>query len=298
MIVSQQKDVAIKQYSLQESSSLGSTVFDIVEAKGEFIRRKSNFLVPHRKDFYFFCLVRNGSSRHWVDFVPYTLQPNTFYFSSPQQVQVKEQTEPMTGIMLSFTEEYLQLEGNQSLRKLPIIQNPDNAHELALAPEHMQFLDELLDKMVVEFNTEHSWRNTMLQSYVNVLLIYLSRIYIDQSQTVHRSPDRGLLKKFSAFIDTHYNTLHQVADYADLMNLTPGHLNDRIKQQSGKTAIEHIHERLVLEAKRRLLHTDLSAKEIAWQLGFEDDAYFHRFFKRLTGETPATFRTTIREMYH
>lgn len=298
MIVDKQRDVAIIQYSLQKSSTIGSTVFEVVETSGDLRRLKSNYLVPHRKDFYFLCLVRNGSSRHWVDFVPYTLHPNTFYFSSPQQVQVKEKTEPMDGIILSFTEEYLQLEENQSLRRLPIIQNPDNAHELNLTSDNMQFLEDVLGKMLVEFNTERSWRNGMLQSYVNILLIYLSRLYTEQFQPDHVSPDRALLKRFRTYIDSHYSTLHQVADYADLMNLTPGHLNDRIKQQSGKTAIEHVHERLMLEAKRRLLHTDCSAKEIAWQLGFEDVAYFHRFFKRLAGATPATFRTTIREMYH
>ncbi|WP_338869299.1 helix-turn-helix domain-containing protein [Spirosoma sp. SC4-14] len=297
MIVAPDKEVGIPTYSLQQSSSLGNRIFEIVESKGEVRRHRSNFLIPHRKDFYFLCLVRDGSSRHWVDFVPYTLQPNTFYFAVPHQIQVKEATKPMDGIMLSFTEEYLQLEENRSLRQLPIIQNPDNGHELTLTSENRQFLDDLLQKILVEFNSSHSWRNSMLQSYVSVLLIYLSRLYVEQIQLVRVSPDRRLLNEFRAYIESHYSQLHQVADYADLLNITPGHLNDRIKQQSGKTAIGHIHERLVLEAKRLLLHTDLSAREIAWQLGFEDAAYFHRFFKRLTGETPTAFRTAIREMY-
>jgi len=297
MIVAQEKETAIPTYSLQQSSSFGNSVFEIVETKGEVRRYRSNFLIPHRKDFYFLCLVRDGSSRHWVDFVPYTLQPNTFYFAVPHQIQVKEATKPMDGIMLSFTEEYLQLEENRSLRQLPIIQNPDNGHELALTTENRQFLDDLLQKILAEFNGNQGWRNGMVQSYVSVLLIYLSRLYVEQIQAERISPGRRLLNAFRTYIQNHYSRLHQVADYADLLNITPGHLNDRIKQQSGKTAIEHIHERLVLEAKRLLLHTDLSAKEIAWQLGFEDAAYFHRFFKRLTGDTPTAFRTMIREMY-
>ncbi len=296
-MIAQGKDTAIPIYSLQQSSSLGSSQFEVIESNGEFRRHRSNFLIPHRKDYYFLCFVRHGSSRHWVDFVPYTLQPNTFYFSVPQQVQVKEKTEPLEGIMLSFTEEYLQLDENRSLRQLPIIQNPDDAHELTLLPEHVQFLEDLLKKILIEFNTDRNWRSKMLQSYVSILLIYVSRLYVQQVKAKGSLADRGLLKQFRAYIDEHYATLHQVADYAGLLHLTPGHLNDRIKQQSGKTPIEHIHERLVLEAKRLLLHTELSAKEIAWQLGFEDAAYFHRFFKRLTGETPTAFRTDIREMY-
>ncbi|MBC3784727.1 helix-turn-helix domain-containing protein [Spirosoma utsteinense] len=298
MIVDQEKDVAIRQYSLQESSSLGSSVFEITKAGGNLRKLRSNVFVPHRKDYYFLCLVKAGNSHHWVDFIPYTTQPNRLYFTSPQQVQVKEETEPMDVIILSFTEEYLQLDENHSLRQLPIIQNPENSHELKLLPDHVLFIEDLLGKMLVEFNAGQTWRTGMLHAYMSVLLIYLSRLYTEQYQADTTSPDRTLLNRFRTYIDSRYHTLHQVADYADLLNLTPGHLNDRIKQQSGKTAIEHIHERLVLEAKRRLLHTNLSAKEIAWQLGFEDAAYFHRFFKRLAGNTPANFRTTIREMYH
>ncbi len=68
--------------------------------------------------------------------------------------------------------------------------------------------------------------------------------------------------------------------------------------QSGRPAIKHIHERLVLEARRLLFHTDNSLKEIGFDLGFSDASYFNRFFKRETGVTPAGYRSNIRKMYH
>ncbi|RRB15618.1 helix-turn-helix transcriptional regulator [Larkinella knui] len=288
---------AIAQYSLEESSSLASRYFEILDVEGQFRRHKANFLLPHRKDYYFFCLVRQGSSRHWVDYVPYTLQANRFYFTGPQQIQVKEKTEPLSGIMLSFTEEYLQLQENQALRQLPILENPEQGHELRLEPDQVQFLEDVLRKMLQEFAARHDWRNRMLHSYLNVLLIYLSRLYTGSFSGGIAGPDLALLKRFRAAIDQHFHRLHHVADYAELLHLTPNHLTDRIKQQSGKTAIQHIHERLMLEAKRQLFHTDRSVSEIAWQLGFEDASYFHRFFKRLEGKTPSFFRTSTREMY-
>ncbi|HTN39338.1 MAG TPA: helix-turn-helix domain-containing protein, partial [Arachidicoccus sp.] len=61
---------------------------------------------------------------------------------------------------------------------------------------------------------------------------------------------------------------------------------------------KHIHERLVLEARRLLFHTDNTLKEIAFDLGFAEASYFNRFFKRETGITPAAYRANIREMYH
>jgi AraC family transcriptional activator of pobA len=71
-----------------------------------------------------------------------------------------------------------------------------------------------------------------------------------------------------------------------------------VKEQSGKSAIMHIHERIVLEAKRLVFHTNSSVKEIAFELGFEDASYFNRFFKRLTGITPVEYKNAIRKMYH
>jgi len=75
-------------------------------------------------------------------------------------------------------------------------------------------------------------------------------------------------------------------------------LSDVVKTQSGKPAIKHIHDRLVMEARRLLFHTDNSLKDISFDLGFSDASYFNRFFKRETGVTPASYRAKIRKMYH
>ncbi|MGI4862854.1 MAG: helix-turn-helix domain-containing protein, partial [Janthinobacterium lividum] len=111
-------------------------------------------------------------------------------------------------------------------------------------------------------------------------------------------PTEGpLLARFTNLLDTHYASLHQVSDYAARLRLRPGVLNEQLRQQSGKTAGTLLHERLVLEARRLLFHTGLSVAEIAFALGFEDPSYFSRFFRRLTGQAPAAYRVTAREMY-
>jgi AraC family transcriptional activator of pobA len=291
-------ETSIPGYSLQQSSSLGSTMIEIRASNGSYPKRAANFLIPHRKDYYLFVFVKNGNSRHWIDFTPYTLKPNTFYFTVPHQVHLKEQSEPLEGILACFTEEFLQLEENSMLTQLPIIQNPDNGHELSLQPQDVEFVEDMMLKMLTEFNAGHDWRNQMLQAYLRVLLIYLSRLYTEQFDTKRLLPDRVLLKKFRGLIEDNYLGLHHVAAYAEVLNITPGYLNDVVKQQSGKTAIVHIHERLIVESKRKLMHTGLSVKQIAYELGFEDAAYFNRFFKRITNTTPVGYRTSIRKMYH
>jgi AraC-like DNA-binding protein len=287
----------IPTYPLLQRDGRVGALIEVREVTGGEAVIDNGFLIPHRKDYYLFVLVRAGSSRHWVDFMPYTIKPDHFYFTVPQQVHLKEDVAPMQGFITGFTEEFLLLEENRTLRQLPVIQNPAGAHELVLGPPDVVYLEDVMGKMLAEFNTGGNWHNQMLASWLRVLVIYLSRLYTDQFGDSKITQNHCLLKSFQQLIGEHYRHLHDVTGYANLLNLTPGYLNDVVKGQSGKTAISHIHGRLTVEAKRRLLHTHLSVKQIADELGFEDAAYFNRFFKRLTGATPIGYRQHIREMY-
>lgn len=288
----------IPQYPFEQDAETGNKMFRIHKNDCVINYKKSDFLVPHRKDYYFMAFVQAGSSRHWIDMKPYTLQPNTFYFTVPHQVHLKEDGQALTGITLSFSEEFLATDETGFFKKLPIIRNPLNGHELALEPQDVVFIEDILEKLYTEYHNDHEWQHNMLLAYMKTLLIYLSRLYTQQFSETPASPERQLLKQYLASIETSYTTLHDVAAYADLLNISAGHLSDLVKEQSGKTAIAHIHERLILEAKRLLFHSDYAIKEIAFRLGFEDASYFNRFFKRLAEQTPAEYRSHIREMYH
>lgn len=297
MAVLLESESIIPSYTLQQSSEIGSTMIEVLESYGGLPKRTVDFLAPHRKDYHLLVFVHKGCNRHWVDFTPYTLKPDTFYFTVPHQVHLKEEVEPMEGLMLCFTREFLQLEENYSLGNLPIVKNPHNGHELSLLPEDVAFVEDTMRKMLAEFKSANDWRNQMLQAYLRVLLIYLSRLYTEQYAEQTLVPDKVMLKRFQSLIEANYRSQHNVLAYADMLNITPGYLNEVVKQQGGKTAIMHIHERLIMEARRMLMHTELSVKQIANALGFEDAAYFNRFFKRLTDSTPIAYRTQIREMY-
>jgi AraC family transcriptional activator of pobA len=288
----------IPKHALVPDAISGNTIFAINKADCRINYERSDFLIPHRKDYYFWAFVKQGSSKHWIDTKPYVLKPDTFYFTIPHQVHLKEEAQPFTGIILGFTEEFLGLEENSLLRQLPIIQNPDNGHELALSAADVFFIEDMLEKIYAENNTVSGWQYSMLMSYMRVLMIYLSRLYVEQFSNVDTAPDRILLKRYLHKIEENYMQYHEVSAYADMLNISAGHLSEVVKQQSGKPAIVHIHERLIMETKRLLFHTDNSIKEIAFRLGFEDASYFNRFFKRIVNDTPVAYRTAIREMYH
>lgn len=287
----------IPVYSLAENSRTGNRLIELAEAaEGSPAMIEPAFLIPHRKNYYLFVLVRQGDSRHWVDSIPYTLKADTFYFTIPHQVHLKEEMRPMRGIALRFTEEFLQMDENRGLAELPLLRNPAGGHELRLSAADLAFVEEKMCEMLKEFRGDGSWKNQMLTAQLRVLVIYLSRLYTGQFGS-DANNDRRLLHEFQALVEEHYRQDHEVGDYAARMHISPGHLNDRVKEQSGKSAIHHIHARILVEAKRQLLYSDETVKEMTDALGFGDPAYFNRWFRRLTGETPMRWRATIREMY-
>ena len=260
---------------------------------------QDDLLIPHRKDHYLLVFMRRGGSSHWIDMTQYTLKDNTIYYAAPNQIIVKEGVGELWSTGIAFTPEFLSLQENDALSRLPFIQNSKNAHELLLTAPDILFVEDMLSKINIEYQRSGEWQQRMLTAYLSVLLTYLSRLYTEQYKDDEASSaDKLLLRKFQAKIDESYRELHEVGDYASMLNISAGHLSEVVKNQSGKPAIKHIHNRLLLEARRLLFHTNTSLKEIAFDLGFSDASYFNRFFKRETGITPAECRTNFRKMYH
>ncbi|MCF0074098.1 AraC family transcriptional regulator [Dyadobacter sp. CY261] len=289
-------DQQVPIYSLEHDPVMGGKLFSMAKFEGA-LTHQGELLVPHRKDYYLLVFARQGNSRHWVDMTPYMTRDNTFYIFGPHQLTVKEEPKPMWGTALGFTREFLALQENASLVKLPLIRNPHNAHELLLSDADVAFTEEILQKLHSEYLRTGDWQQRMVAAYLTVLLTYLSRLYTEQFENNPASTDKLLLKKYQQTIEEHFRELHQVSEYASLLHVSAGHLSEVVKVQSGKPAIVHIHERLVLEIRRLLFHTQYSLKEIAFDLGFTDASYFSRFFKRQTGVTPAEYRAITREMY-
>ena len=288
-------------YPLEPDEVTGNKYFRVYNYEGNYdgsLLNQSDLLVPHRKDHYLLVFIRRAGSRQWIDMTPYILKDNTIYFTGPNQIIVKEEFRQLWSTGIAFTGEFLSFQENASLSKLPLIQNPQSGHELLLTEADINFVEDMLAKINVEYQSPGEWQQRMLTAYLTVLLTYLSRLYTEQFRDNGNSADKLLLKKFQAKINECFRDLREVGDYASLLHISAGHLSEVVKIQSGKPAIKHIHERLVLEARRLLFHTNDSLKEIAFDLGFADASYFNRLFKRETGVTPAQYRTDIRKMYH
>lgn len=283
-------------YTSEHNQAAGNKPFTIVHSEGALVYEE-DLLIPHRKAHHLLVFVKHNPGRHWVDMVSYERKDHALYFTTPHQMLVKEAPTPFWGTFLTFTNEFLALEQNASLRELPLVQNPQNGHELLLTATDWAFLEDMLAKLHAEYHRPGEWQHRMLTAYLTVLLTYLSRLYAEQFTGTEPSAERLLLSTYQAKIEERFRELHEVGQYAALLHISAGHLSEVVKAQSGQPAIKHIHARLVLEARRLLFHTQRSLKEIAFDLGFAEASYFNRFFKRETGTTPAEYRTAIREMY-
>lgn len=288
-------DSTVPIYPLEPDGVIGSNQFRVYTYEGSFPNR-SELLIPHRKDYYLLVFIQHAGVRQWIDMVPYVLKDNTVYFTGPGQVVVKEEFGPLWSTGIAFTAEFLALQGNGALSSLPLIQNFRNGPELLLTETDIRFVNDMVNKIRTEYHQPGEWQQRMLSAYLTVLLTYLSRLHAGQYPDNNPSPDKLLLRTFQAKIDECFRERHEVSAYAAMLNLSAGHLSEVVKTQSGRPAIKHIHERLVLEARRLLFHTGTSLKEIAFDLGFSDASYFNRFFKRETGATPADYRSNVRKI--
>lgn len=288
----------IPSYPFEPDPVTANPDFRVYNFRGD-LPSYAEMLIPHRRDHYLLVFIRQaGQTRQWVDMAPYPLRDNTVYFSGPSQVVVKEEFKQLWSTGIAFTPAFLLNQSGAGLRQLPLIENRENGFELRLTEPDVALVEDMISKINAEYLRPGEWQQRMLGAYLNVLLTYLSRLYIAQYPGSGPSENTQLLKLFQAKVNECFTEWHEVGHYAGALHISAGHLSEVVKQQSGKPAIKHIHDRLVLEARRLLFHTPKPVKEISFDLGFADTSYFNRFFKRETGTTPAGYRAGIREMYH
>lgn len=194
---------------------------------------------------------------------------------------------------MMFTDEfyYFNSENKNLLFELPFFHN--NSVHPAFNPEKEDFDD--LCKLAVDirsiYASEHQYKLNLLQSYIHIFLLRCLQSFERNfsAEVITDQISVSMLQKFKKLLEKHFINHHQVKDYAEMMNITPNHLNNICKQTAGKTASEMIQERLILEAKRLLVYSLKSAKEISFELNFDSPSHFNKFFKNKTGETPAGF---------
>ncbi|MEX6689875.1 helix-turn-helix transcriptional regulator [Danxiaibacter flavus] len=241
---------------------------------------------PHKHDFFIIMLFEKARGIHTIDFRDYAIENRQIHVLFPGQVH-RWDIEPETiGYQLMIDRVFFE-------RFAPYLRfsftNYMNHPVIPSTNSSFKLLKYEFDAIKDELNTGNALKD-IISARAAVIAAIVSkeaeRLFADFK--VYQSNPR--LAKFNTLIEQYFKEEKLVAFYASKLNVSANYLNILCKKNLNIPATQLIQQRVLLEAKRLLQSTDLSIKEIAFELGFVDHAYFSNFFKNQTGATPTAFR--------
>ncbi|WP_128547961.1 helix-turn-helix domain-containing protein [Larkinella soli] len=243
---------------------------------------------PHSHTFYLVMWIIEGGGTHTIDFRTYPVRPHQLYFLTPGQVHSWKLSPDTRGFNLFFESNFWQNRYGHRLFRYPFYHSHQHRPLLEVT-EQQDVFTHLFDYAYREYEDSQPHREEVFLSFVHIILEKADRLYSER----WIGPETHLydrLRQYEELLEQQFLTVREVRSYAEQMGMTPNHLNYICKKILGKTASRLFQERVVLEAQWLLIYSSQSIKEISFQLGFEDPSYFVRFFKKVTGQTPAGFR--------
>jgi AraC family transcriptional regulator, transcriptional activator of pobA len=265
----------------------------LVERFGAYLNRHEHSLHhAHRHSFFHLVLFTKGSGTHTIDFDRFLVKPYSIYFMIPGQVHSWHFEGQVDGYIINFSDSLFRsfLLNPNYLERFPFFGGISQESVCQLPTAIHQKTTQLFEEILA--NATHTSDGEM-----DMLRLLLMQLFLVVENSCKRNGKKAipqqkqvLLRNFRRLIDQHYKSIRLPKQYADLLYVTPNHLNALCQDLLGKTAGELIRERILLEAKRLLTNADITITEIAYSLDFQDNSYFTRFFKKYAGLTPDDFR--------
>ena len=264
-------------------------------------KHQGNTTKPHIHSFYQIIWFKQGNGKHFVDFKEYNVADNTVFFIAKNQVHYFDNNTDYKGILLHFNEAFLVQKESETdfFLKCNLFNNPYQQPLCSIGKEIETILNEYVLQIEREFeNADEFGKEELLRAYLKSFLIQIQRIKQTCEKTQNNIPfvldeKRVQLIKFINLIDENYSKGLSVAEYARLLLVSTRTLSDLTNQLLNKTPSLMIQERIILEAQRLLLHSDLNVNQIGYRLGFDDPSYFVKYFKKHTEISPSEFRKSI-----
>lgn len=254
-----------------------------------------------RKEFYKICLTTGKSRIHYAD-RSFEQNGTILFFGNPHIPYSWETlSTAYAGYTCLFSEEFM----NQTERSRSLLQSPffkiDGTPVLELSEEQRLFLNTLFLKMIEEQESDYIYKDELIRNYISLIIHEALKL---QPSANYNQTKKAAARITSVFLELlerqfpietsdHPLQLKSAQDYAQYLNVHTNYLNRAVKEVTGKSTTAHITERIIVEAKALLLHTDWNIAEIAYSLGFEYPTYFNNFFKKLTGTNPKSLREAL-----
>lgn len=249
---------------------------------------------PHRHDFFEVLYLFKGSGFHVIDSNKYEIKPPCVFFLSPGQAHKLELSQDIEGYIYIFTADFYQIDRSNPNRliEFPFFYtiHQNNPPLLLHYQPDKTFLESLFVRGVDEVNKSDKQSAEVLRSILDLILTTCSNLYPTDEGMMIKGKGHLLVKRFYQLLEEKYQLNLSVNEYAGLLAVTANHLTQTLKQLTGKTSLEIIKSKQLLEIKRLLVHSNLGVTEIANRMNFSDQSYFTKFFKRETGKLPLAYR--------
>jgi AraC-like DNA-binding protein len=227
-----------------------------------------------------------------IDFKEYKLQQDALFFVNAGQYYRLDNS--CQGTMLYYNRDFycVEIHDKEVACDGILFHNVYEIPVIFMTEEISVEIEGMIGAIKNELEMEDSSMEEMLRIFLKLVIIRSTRIWKKDHQVAgveaHREVEFS--RTFSQLVEWHYTRYHTVAEYADLLNITPKALNKRVTRYTETTPNDIIKNRIILEAKRLLVHTRLSVKEIGYKLGYDDTSYFIRLFSKQASTSPQSFR--------
>ena len=271
----------IKTYKYQDVFSLQTIQFE----KACVVNK------PEQINNYRIFWIKEGKGNYQIDFNSYSFNNNVLFFLSPGQMFSIDSEEIKEAYQLSFNRDFycIQTHDTKVACNGVLFNNIYETPFVSPATKETERLDRILANLIEEFELEETAQYDMLQSLLKQFIVYSVRVK-KEYDVVKEDTETKLFKDFSLLVEQNFRKMHSVTDYANRLGISPKSITKHFQKLGAKTPSELIKNRILLEAKRLLIYTDKTVKEIAFELGFNDPAYFTRFFTKTVLKSPLQFK--------
>jgi AraC family transcriptional activator of pobA len=264
----------------------------LISRFGDYLQTHHDLHFPHKHNFYHLVLFTKGAGSHTIDFKPFEVEPYQIYFMTPGQVHSWSFEGDVDGYLVHFSTEFFPsfLLAGDYLHHFPFFNGDIDDAVINLTTDARPKVIGLFEDLIGEAEAPDRMNTDMIRLLLLQIFITLSRMEGSHAAKKLSVYNYTLIKSFRRLIEKNYTKLRLPKEYAELLYITPNHLNAVSNDVLGMPAGEAIRNRVLLEAKRLLINRDMSISEIAYQLNFNDNSYFTKFFKNYTDLTPEEFR--------
>ena len=264
----------------------------IADNLGHYLGEHTNLYFPHRHSFYHIVLFTSGGGTHTIDFEQFPVKAGQIYFMIPGQVHTWNFDGKVDGFIVNCSEQLLNtfLPEEEVAAQMSFFRGSAKEGVIELDGSAFSTVAALMQQIVADVKQNDRFTRAMISARLMELFITVARETHAETASGAMQQNYLVLYNFRKLVNKYFASLHLPKEYAEMLYITANHLNAVCNDLLGMPAGEVIRGRVVLEAKRLLINGTAGIAEIAWQLGFSDNSYFTKFFKKYEGITPEEFR--------